>query len=111
MISRRRSSPLSAERHRVRAFLQSLAPHRESVAVPVQNLDAVSPPAGEHKQVSGEGIQFQVLAHQGVQAVKTLALLCCSTKAQLCAVATPRRQKLRRTERGPGPFFERLDGA
>src|SRR5436190_16787084 len=61
------------ERHRVRAFLQSLAPHRESVTVPIQNLDPIAPPAREHKQVSGEGIQLQVLAHQGVQAVKALA--------------------------------------
>ena len=70
-----------AERHRVRALLQSLAPHREAVAVPIQDLDPIFPTAGEHKQVSGEGIQLQVLAHQGVQPVKTLAhVACCQAK-------------------------------
>src|SRR5581483_12011830 len=36
------------KRNRVRPFLQPLAPDREAVAVPVQNLDAVPAPACEH---------------------------------------------------------------
>jgi N-terminal domain of anti-restriction factor ArdC len=45
----------------------------EAVAIPIQDLDPVAPSSGEHKQVAGEGIQFQVLAHQCVQPVKTVA--------------------------------------
>jgi hypothetical protein len=38
-----------AERHCVRVLLQTLAPQRKAIAVPIQNLDPIPPPAGEHK--------------------------------------------------------------
>src|ERR1043165_8972360 len=50
-----------------------VSPYRESVAVPIQNFDAITAPRSEHKQVSSECIQFQVLAYHRVQPVKTLA--------------------------------------
>src|SRR5205807_4059784 len=66
-------SPAVAKRNRVRPLLQPLAPYSEAVAVPVQNLDSVLPSARKNKQVSGKGIQLQVLADQRLQTVKTLA--------------------------------------
>src|SRR5207248_9701824 len=62
-----------AQRHCVRPLLQSLAPDRETVLVPVQNFYPVLAPTRKHKQVSGEGVQSQVLADERVQTIEALA--------------------------------------
>src|SRR5436190_16528230 len=61
------------ERYGVGPFLQPFTPHSKAVTIPVQNLHPVPTPTRKHKQVSGEGIQLQVLADQRVQTVEALA--------------------------------------
>src|SRR5262245_62047622 len=50
---------ICANRNCVRAFLQTFAPDRESVTIPVQDLHAVFPAAGENEQMPGKCVQLQ----------------------------------------------------
>ena len=74
VISRRcSSSPHLArfgERHRIGAFFQPLGPHREPIAIPVQDLYAVLAPVREHEQMPGKCIQLHRAGDQRVQAVE-----------------------------------------
>src|SRR5260370_35055537 len=58
--------------HRVGAFLQTFAPHCKSVAIPIQDLETIAPPAGEHEQMPCESIQCQVIPDQLVPPVAAL---------------------------------------
>jgi hypothetical protein len=50
-----------------------IRPDRKPVPVPVQDLEAVFSLVGEQVQMSGEGVQMQMVFYQGVQTVKTTA--------------------------------------
>jgi len=69
VISRRRSSSPSNGIAYVPSS-KALRPYREPVAIPIQNLDPVTTPVGEHEQMSGESIQLHHRVHQRVQPVE-----------------------------------------
>ena len=69
VISRRRFV-LFTERHRVGAFLQPLGPHREPVAIPVQNLHPVPRRLAKTEKMPGKRIQLHRAGDQRVQSVE-----------------------------------------
>jgi len=57
----------------IAAFFQALGPDRESISVPIEDLEPVSSLVQEQIQMAGEGIQLEMIAHQRVQPIEAPA--------------------------------------
>jgi len=54
-------------------LLQSFVPEAKAVFIPVKNLDHVTFPIAEHKQVAGKGILAKMLLHHDRQSIDGFA--------------------------------------
>ena len=60
-----------------RAFLKSLVPNRQTIAIPVENLEAIAASIDEQEQVAGRWVLSKGGAHQAGECVEAFAKIGC----------------------------------